>query len=146
MYQEFLVNVELGKEPEYFFIRNVDFNLRDKVATESSKHLMNLGMAGGGFNSVVGGSSTSAGNNYGFSMNSYTNPYNVNKQGEDTDEEMPVAYSHIVHVTRSQGMDGVWPFGRSILDPVFKPFRQKRINGRSYYYLQGSTVTGAVDI
>ena len=130
-----LVNEEFGKDPEYCFIRNVDFNLKEKVATEQSNYISSLTLTSGGMTPTVGGSfSTKNSTSYGFNTDGYTNPYSLGNNGQ-IDEEYPVSYSHIVHVSRSQGMDNVWPFGRSILDPVFKPFRQKRINGRSDYYL-----------
>ena len=122
-----LVNEEFGKDPEYCFIRNVDFNLKEKVATEQSNYISSLTLTSGGMTPTVGGSfSTKNSTSYGFNTDGYTNPYSLGNNGQ-IDEEYPVSYSHIVHVSRSQGMDNVWPFGRSILDPVFKPFRQKEL-------------------
>lgn len=124
-----LVNEEEGKLPEFYCIRNVDINLQEKVGTDQSAYYMNIGLANGGFNNTVGGSFTnSPGGNgtFGYDHNNYTNPYAM-KSGLNEDLEFPVDASHIVHISRSQGMDSLWPFGKSILDPVFKPFRQKEL-------------------
>lgn len=124
-----LVNEEEGKVPEFYCVRNLEFNLQDKVATDQSVLMLNVGLANGGFGSSVGGSFTNSPGNtnqFGFSNNNYTNPYVMNSNA-DENLEYPVDASHIVHISRSQGMDSVWPFGRSILDPVFKPFRQKEL-------------------
>lgn len=114
-----LVNEEEGKEPEYYFIKNLSFNLNDLIATDDSKLLMNIPLAGG----VRASRMTSTQSFTGFGNESYTNHHGNN----DVDREYPVASSHIVHITKSTGMDNLWPFGRSVLDSVFKPFKQKEL-------------------
>ena len=115
-----LVNEEEGKEPEYYFIKNLSFNLTDLIATDDSKLLMNIPLAGG----VRASRMTSSQSFTGFGNESYTNNYGSDN---DVDREYPVASSHVVHITKSTGMDNLWPFGRSVLDSVFKPFKQKEL-------------------
>ena len=39
----------------------------------------------------------------------------------------PVDAKHVVHISLSEGIDGFWPFGNSILEPVFKVYKQKEL-------------------
>ncbi|AXC39299.1 UNVERIFIED_ORG: hypothetical protein [Escherichia phage CMSTMSU] len=38
---------------------------------------------------------------------------------------IPVGAEHVIHLTLNTGQDGVWPFGTSILEDVFKVYKQK---------------------
>ena len=114
-----LVNEEEGKDPEYYFIKNLSFNLQDLVATDDSRILMNIPLAG-----AARPQRTPSQLINNFNSSSYT------VKGDkinDIDQEYPVSASHIVHITKSTGMDSLWPFGRSVLDSVFKPFKQKEL-------------------
>ena len=39
----------------------------------------------------------------------------------------PVDAKHVVHISLSEGIDGFWPFGNSVLEPVFKVYKQKEL-------------------
>ena len=39
----------------------------------------------------------------------------------------PVDASHVMHMSLTEGMDHNWPFGISILEPIFKVFKQKEL-------------------
>jgi hypothetical protein len=43
------------------------------------------------------------------------------------DQGMPVDAKHVVHISLTEGMDTAWPFGVSILEPIFKVFKQKEL-------------------
>ena len=36
-------------------------------------------------------------------------------------------HQHVVHISLSEGVDGFWPFGTSILEPIFKVYKQKEL-------------------
>ena len=107
-----LVNELEGKVPEYWYIKNISPNLSELVATQDSNLLYNLPFAGSG--------------NVGQHNVSSTNTYN-NYNDHNAQREYPVSATNIVHVSISTGMDNLWPFGRSILDSSFKPFKQKEL-------------------
>ena len=44
---------------------------------------------------------------------------------DGVDQGTPVDAKHIVHISLTEGMDAAWPFGVSILEPIFKVFKQK---------------------
>jgi len=46
---------------------------------------------------------------------------------DGVDQGTPVDAKHIVHVSLTEGMDHAWPFGVSILEPIFKVFKQKEL-------------------
>ena len=46
---------------------------------------------------------------------------------DGVDQGMPVDARHIVHISLTEGMDHSWPFGISILEPIFKVFKQKEL-------------------
>lgn len=107
-----LVNELEGKEPEYYFIKNISPNLESLVATDNSELLHNMPFAG---SSGIASHLTNHSNTNGYGLQS------------NTQHEYPVSATNIVHVSLSAGMDNVWPFGRSILDSSFKPFKQKEL-------------------
>jgi hypothetical protein len=34
---------------------------------------------------------------------------------------------HVVHISLNEGLDVFWPFGRSILEQIYKVFKQKEL-------------------
>lgn len=106
-----LVNEYEDKTPEIYFIKNLSPNLEELVATDNSHLLYNMPIAGGG--SMPKSHMNSALNDAGY--------------GGVEQKEYPVDASHIVHISLSTAMDNLWPFGRSILDSSFKPFKQKEL-------------------
>ena len=50
---------------------------------------------------------------------------NVNGMGSET--ETTVDATHVIHVAITDGMDLAWPFGNSILDAIFKTYKQKEL-------------------
>jgi hypothetical protein len=46
---------------------------------------------------------------------------------DGVDQGTPVGAEHIVHISLTEGMDAAWPFGVSILEPIFKTFKQKEL-------------------
>lgn len=114
-----LVNEEEGKTPEYYFIKNLELNLQERVISTKDGLLANINMAGLGGQGIRTHQPT-----FTFGDSAYGQKWNDMSENQ---EETPVDAAHVVHISRSQGMDHTWPFGSSILDPVFKPFRQKEL-------------------
>ena len=67
------------------------------------------------------------------SVNSNSNVYNFNTPGStgtrfsNTQKEMSIDASHVVHISLTEGLDPNWPFGISVLESVFKVFKQKEL-------------------
>ena len=96
-----------GKRPEYYFIKDLSPNIQNKVATDNSEYFVNSPLAG----SIRQARSISSGSYLDTTANN----------------QYPVDSTHIVHCSTSNGMDALWPFGRSVLDDVFKSFKQKEL-------------------
>src|SRR6056300_703322 len=109
-----VVNESEGKKPEQYILKNLDLNLQNKTATAPLEH--NNTFSGG---SPAGAFASMEGRSYGATSNS---------GGSGMEEqEFAVNDEHIMHVAMTEGMDTNWPFGTSILDPIFKTFKQKEL-------------------
>lgn len=109
-----IVNESEGKKKEIYFVKNLDPVFEEKIATSVSPihgrpyaqgQAMNAGIMSPMNNHAAGAA-------FG---------------GDGGDQGMPVDAEHIVHISLTEGMDHAWPFGQSILDPIFKVFKQKEL-------------------
>ena len=117
--EKITINESLGKKPIIYFVKDVALNLKDKVVTNTmatNSHavypgsLPNTMSAGKQYGSIGGGSSNT------------TEPF---KRG--TTETTAVDADHIIHISLSSGMDQFAPFGVSILENIFKTYKQKEL-------------------
>ena len=110
-----IINEAKGKEPEQYVVRNLALNLQEKTASAILSHNDNFSsvttMQRGG---VIDRGAYGTG---GQGSSSYGNEA----------QEFGVGAEHIVHLGMTEGMDINWPFGQSILDPVFKTYKQKEL-------------------
>ena len=113
---EALVDAAQGKEIAAYKIRNLDLNLNELVATspENVQKWSGIGNAPV-FQSSLNNQTPSGASSF------------SNHGLDDADEMYFVEGKHVIHVALSDGMDITWPFGTSILDPVFKTFKQKEL-------------------
>lgn len=110
-----VINESQGKEPEQYILRNLDLNVRQKTAT--SPIAVNKTTGGISSSSFTTPRQTSTGNAYGS---------NVTTLGS-SEEEVHVDATNVIHLAMSEGMDANYPFGNSILDSVFKTYKQKEL-------------------
>ncbi|SVA12450.1 uncharacterized protein METZ01_LOCUS65304 [marine metagenome] len=112
-----IINEAKGKEPEQYIIRNLALNLQEKTASNIIPHSDQFAsvtaMQRGG---IIDRGAYGTGS--GHSQSGY---------GGGEQEEYGVDANHIVHLGMTEGMDINWPFGQSILDPVFKTYKQKEL-------------------
>lgn len=108
-----IVNESEGKKKEVYYVKNLDPVFEQKVATSVSP---------------IHGKPYASGQAMNAGILSPTNaqPGGV-AMGDGGDQGMPVSAEHIVHISLTEGMDHAWPFGLSILDPIFKVFKQKEL-------------------
>ena len=108
-----ILNDSKGKEPEQYILKNIDLNLQTLVATEIKQHKDS-------YNTID--NLAKGGNQPGM-----TGPGGVFQNNSGQIQEFAVDAEHIVHVALSEGMDTNYPFGNSILDPIFKTYKQKEL-------------------
>ena len=112
--EKVIVNESEGKKIETYFIKNLEPNFAEQLGTAAAPlHSRPYG-AGQGLNSGYQSVATSA-SNY------------LTGAISGVDQGVPVDSKHIVHVSLTEGMDHAWPFGVSILEPIYKTFKQKEL-------------------
>ena len=110
-----VVNESKGKEPEQYIIKNIDLNMQEKTVSTPVQHSQTYGTV----NSQMRGQHQDKGQ-YG----AYGGQYDT---GTGSIQEFTVDAKHVVHCGMTEAMDGNWPFGSSILDPIFKTYKQKEL-------------------
>jgi len=105
-----IVNESTGRTIDQYMIKNIALNLQDLVAVETKNHT----------------DATSVNPQTGYSTSkSNSGVYDSGNKGANT--EYAVDSSNVVHVSLSDGLNANWPFGNSILEPVFKVYKQKEL-------------------
>ena len=112
-----IANESIGKIPTQYGIRDLNFNFLNLVAT--TPH---------GVNNTVGTGSTS----YTSSGTLARGMVGASAQSPGTrfqnaQNEIYVNADNVVHIGLSEGMDSNFPFGNSLLETVFKVYKQKEL-------------------
>jgi hypothetical protein len=112
-----IVNESEGKIPEQYVIRDLNFNFKELIAVtphgtaNTSPSGTSSYTSGGGFGrGMVGNVSQPPGTRFG------------NQQNEIT-----VDAKDVIHISLSEGLDQNYPFGSSLLESVFKVYKQKEL-------------------
>jgi hypothetical protein len=117
--EKIIVNEAEGKAVEQYVMRDLDFNLQSLTATNPLVQ-DNYSFPGGyprSSNPAAG-----AGNiNYG----QPTTPGGRTSRFYNPANSLTVDAAHVVHISLSEGMDQYWPFGISIIEAVYKTYKQK---------------------
>ncbi len=114
--EKVIVNEGKGKEIEAYYIKDLDINLQSLNVTADANKLMHTG-AGYPNNPNVNNNTTQG----------YTGGGAGGTRYVSDQTSTPVDADHVVHISLSEGIDGFWPFGNSILEPVFKVYKQKEL-------------------
>jgi hypothetical protein len=119
-----IVNESEGKKPEQYMIRDFNPNLEALATTAINPSNITGGgsqYAGGGFNSGQTGAGGSRG---------MTGSYPSNVSGSRftrTENQYAIDARHVIHISMSEGMDNNYPFGTSLMESVFKVYKQKEL-------------------
>jgi hypothetical protein len=112
-----IVNESEGKRPEQYVIRDINPNFQNlSIAQKTTTDYMT--------NPVTGTISGSV---------NYTMPNGGvgggvgNSRFMTAMNEICIDAKHVVHVSLNEGLDVFWPFGRSILEQIYKVFKQKEL-------------------
>jgi hypothetical protein len=112
-----IVNESEGKIPEQYVVRDINFNFKDLVAvtphgtTNTAPSGVSSYTSGGGFGrGMVGAAAQPPGTRFGNQSN-----------------EITVDAKNVVHISLSEGLDNNYPFGNSLLESVFKVYKQKEL-------------------
>lgn len=121
-----IVDEAKGKKPEQYIIRDLDANLQTLVATGNQKKPADQrGYSSGPLSSGQhGGALNTAGRLPGARFQQGANSAQT---GAGAGLAYYVDADNVIHMTLSEGLDNIWPFGISILENVFKVFKQMEL-------------------
>jgi hypothetical protein len=112
-----IVNESEGKRPEQYVIRDINPNFQNMtVAAKTTTDYMT--------NPVTGSISGNA--NYTM-PNGGTGGGVGNSRFMTAMNEVCLDAKHVVHISLNEGLDVFWPFGRSVLEMIYKVFKQKEL-------------------
>ena len=109
-----VVNESEGKKPEQYVIRDINPNLQRLSATQITP------------NQTYGGSGTTGGGNAAYGQNYAAQGQGANMGGTGgqggrfykTMNAYNINAEHVIHMSMSDGLDNLFPFGQSVLEPV----------------------------
>jgi len=113
-----IVNESEGKKPEQFVVKNLAPNFENLVATQITPNINPRNSAG---TSTGSGPQTYTGNGAGAGSASSNNRFGMQQT------EHAINSEHIVHLSLSEGLDNNYPFGNSLLENIFKVYKQKEL-------------------
>ena len=112
-----IVNESEGKVPEQYVIRDINFNFANLVATTphgttntAPSGTSSYTSGGGQGRGFVGDAARATGTRFSNAQN-----------------EITIDAKHVVHISLSEGLDNNYPFGNSLLESVFKVYKQKEL-------------------
>ncbi len=115
-----IVNESEGKKPEQYVIKDININLQNLTVAQktntdfAANPATGLGCTGGG------------GGGGGYTVPSM--PYNTTGSRFTLGQsESAIDAKHIVHLSLTEGLDRFWPFGQSVLENIFKVYKQKEL-------------------
>ena len=108
-----IVNEAEGKKPEQYVIKDLQPNFMNLTATtvNASDVAVNHPQVGGPSGAYI----------------QPATPYSGGTRFSHAQNETTVNAEHIVHMSLTEGLDFSWPFGNSVLENVFKVFKQKEL-------------------
>jgi hypothetical protein len=115
-----IVNESEGKRPEQYIIRDINPNFQNlSMAQKTTQDYYVSRAMGGGMqtnptNPGSGGSGAGGGN---VGNSRFTQAMN----------ESCLDAKHVIHISLNEGLDYFWPFGQSILENIFKVYKQKEL-------------------
>jgi hypothetical protein len=114
-----IVNESEGKRPEQYIIRDINPNFQNMSVAQKTTQDYYVSRATGSigqnnYTAPNGGGGGGAGNP---GQSRFTQAMN----------ETCIDARHVVHLSLNEGLDFFWPFGQSILENIFKVYKQKEL-------------------
>lgn len=114
-----IVNESEGKRPEQYIIRDINPNFQNMsvAAKTTSDYYVSRATGSVGQNNYTAPNGGGYGGAGGSGNNRFTQAMN----------ETCLDARHVVHLSLNEGLDFFWPFGQSILENIFKVYKQKEL-------------------
>ena len=115
-----IVNESEGKRPEQYIIRDINPNFQNMSVAQKTTQDYYVSRATGSagqtnYTYPNGGAGGGAGGTVG------------NSRFAQAMNETCLDAKHVVHLSLNEGLDYFWPFGQSILENIFKVYKQKEL-------------------
>jgi hypothetical protein len=112
-----IVNESEGKRPEQYIIRDINPNFENlTVAAKTTQDFM-VNPSTGSYTNQANYTMPNGGSGGGVGNSRFMRAMN----------ETCIDAKHVVHLSLNEGLDFFWPFGQSILENIFKVFKQKQL-------------------
>jgi hypothetical protein len=118
-----IVNESEGKKPEQYMIR--DFNPNLETLATTAINPSNLQGGGSTFGGSYGTGQGGAGGSRGM-VGSFPTSTNGSRFSENQNQ-YAIDARHVIHISMSEGLDNNFPFGNSLMESIFKVFKQKEL-------------------
>jgi len=115
-----IVNESEGKLPEQYVIKDLNINLQNLTVAQKTNTDFAANPATGSGGTGGGG----AGQGYTVPAMPYNTTGSRFTLGQS---EVAIDAKHVIHISLTEGLDRFWPFGQSILENVFKVYKQKEL-------------------
>ena len=118
-----IVNESDGKKPEQYVIRDWNPNLETLAATAIQPSNVHGGGSqfGGAYGTGQGGAGGSRGMVGAFPSGTNSTRFQQNQN------QYAINAEHVIHISMSEGLDNNFPFGNSLMETIFKVFKQKEL-------------------
>jgi len=118
-----IVNESEGKKPEQYMIRDFNPNFETLATTAIQPSNQNGGGSqfGGSYGTGQGGAGGSRG-----MVGSFPTTANSSRFAENQNQ-YAIDARHVIHISMSEGLDNNYPFGNSLMESIFKVFKQKEL-------------------
>ncbi len=118
-----IVNESEGKKPEQYHIRDFNPNFETLATTAINPSNLQGGGStfGGAYGSGQGGAGGSRGMVGSFPTGASGSRFQTNQN------QYAIDARHVIHISMSEGIDNNYPFGNSLLESIFKVFKQKEL-------------------
>lgn len=110
-----IVNESEGKKPEQYVLKDINPNLQNLTVAEKTTTDFQAQPPTAGYSAPY--SYTVPNEPYGTTGSRFS--LGINENAIDA--------KHIVHLSLTEGLDRYWPFGQSILENIFKVYKQKEL-------------------
>jgi hypothetical protein len=118
-----IVNESEGKKPEQYIIRDFNPNLETLATTAINPSNVHGGgnQFGGSYGTGQGGAGGSRGMVGAFPSSTNSSRFQQNQN------QYAIDAKHVIHISMSEGLDNNYPFGNSLMESIFKVFKQKEL-------------------
>jgi len=120
--EKVIVDESKGKEIEQYFIKDLELNLQAQVATASVETTNNYSIPGTAAISNISGSQGMPGTQTNSQMGGSQSSRFINSA-----QSFAVNAENVIHMSMNSGDDPNWPFGTSVLESIYKTYKQKEL-------------------